>query len=172
MRKPANVRHTRDLDFYIIVLQMRENEIEQYKAFNEIDEWNPELVARGLVARTGVCFTLVDADDRPLVIGGFREISPGVWQSWQVGTDEAWKSHWREVTKASRWLRDKIFESGARRVFDTCLMQRRAAVQWIMRSMGMSLEGVMRQAGNNGEDVGIFAMTRDEWEKGHGQLEQ
>jgi hypothetical protein len=169
MRKPTRVRHTRDLDFYIIVLQLRENEIEQYAAFNDIEEWNPEVVARGFIAGPGIRFTLADEDDLPLVIGGFKEVSSGVWQSWMCGTDEAWKSHWREATKAARWLRDSLFKSGARRVFDTCLMKRTEAIRWITRSMGMSLEGVMKQLGKNGEDVGIFALTRDEWEKSYGQ---
>jgi hypothetical protein len=171
MKIPSGVREFRDIDAYVVCWAMRDNEREQNAAYHG-GEYDHELAAREIIAKGGVRYTLADASDCAVLIGGFTPAGDGRWNSWQAGTCAAWEKHWRAATKASRWLMDEIFQNGARRIVDTPLMCRTAAIEWITRSMGFKLEGVMRQFGANGEDVGLYAITADDYFSRHARREQ
>jgi hypothetical protein len=172
MRQPSGVIEFRDLHAYVVCFEMRVNEQAQNLAFNGLVEYDHEIAARAIISRAGPKYTLCDESGKPVLIGGFNSTSEGCWQSWQTGTDEAWSKHWRSATKASRWLLDELFQHGARRVSDTPLMSRTQAIEWIRRSMGFRLEGIMRQFGANGEDVGLFAITANDYFQSHKRREE
>lgn len=161
IRQPSGVTEFRDIHAYMVCASMRENEVRQLMAFSDGSEFDHEVAARVVINKPGVRFTVVDSSDSPLVVGGYMEVASGVWQSWMIGTDEAWRFHWRQITKASLWLKEKMFEGGARRLQDSCLVEREDACKWI-QAIGFRLEGVWKEFGINGEDVAFYAVTRSQ----------
>ena len=160
MIRPSGVVDFQDFDAYIIAKNMRQDEIVQYLALTGAEEYDPIIAARGFVNMPGVKFTIVDRNREPVAIGGFSEVTAGVWQSWMAGTDAGWESSWRTITKASLWLREKLFESGARRVQTNALASRTRAIEWYERSLELVYEGTWEQFGHGDEDVVCYAMTR------------
>ncbi|WOB24746.1 MULTISPECIES: hypothetical protein [Xanthomonas] len=145
---------------------MRLTEQEQFLAVTGTGHYNPEVGAHWLIniaARSGgFAFTALQDDNTPAAAGGFEPVSPGVWQSWMVGTEDGWAQQWRSLTKAARWTMERVFESGAHRVQTTALVRRREALVWFQRSLGMRPEGVWRAFGANGEDFASFSRLRGE----------
>src|SRR5262249_33098205 len=120
-RPPSCVVPFRNVHALYLCERAREDEIEQYLAITGAKEWNSEVAAAGFIGMPGMRFTLLGADNMPACAGGYHEVSPGVWQSWMVGSCDGWEHSWRSITKASRWLMDGLFEMGARRLQTNCL---------------------------------------------------
>lgn len=49
----------------------------------------------------------------PLVVGGFHLERPGVYRDFLLTTPDAWKTHWRPVTKICKRIMDTMFATGA-----------------------------------------------------------
>lgn len=164
MKQPAEVREFLDWHAYNVAIDMREDEIVQYLALTDATEYDFQVAARGFINMPGVKFSLVAVEEGgPFVycIGGFSEVKKGVWQSWMAGTDWGWQHRWRTITKASLWLREKLFEEGlARRVQTTALASRTQALEWYEKSLHLKPEGIWAEYGSNGEDVACYSMTR------------
>ncbi|WP_052812276.1 hypothetical protein [Xanthomonas campestris] len=163
---PSNIIQCKTAHLVYLAGNMRATEQEQFLAVTGAKQYDPEMGAHWLInvaARSGgFAFTAVLDDNRPAAAGGFEPISPGVWQSWMVGTEEGWAQQWRSITKASRWTAERIFESGAHRVQTTALVGRKEAIVWFQRSLGMHPEGIWRAFGANGEDFASFSRLRGE----------
>lgn len=170
MKPPSGVVRFEDLHAYMICSQMRPDEIKQLLAFSGAKHYDHEVAARGFISNSGAKFTLVDASDTPIIVGGYWPISvPGVWQSWMAGSEEGWKFHWRSITKASRWLMDELFRTGARRLQTNGLADRVQAREWYEKGLGLKYEGTWRGFGANGEDVACYGLTREDY---YGQQQQ
>lgn len=167
IRVPSSVIEFRDWHAYEVCMEMRPDEIVQYMALTGATHYDFEVCARGFINTPGVKFTLADTDDKgrhsPFCIGGFQEVMPGVWQSWMGGTDTGWQRHWREITKASLWLQQELFASGARRLQTNALASRTAATEWYEKALHLKYEGTWAEFGSNGEDVACYAITRRDY---------
>jgi hypothetical protein len=162
-RPPSNLISCKPSHLLYLCDRMRADEREQHEAVVSGIPFDPDAAAVGMMKLlSGVSFTLVDDDSIPLVAGGWNEVFPGVWQSWMVGTEDAWKKHWRSITKGCRWLMDGLFrEAGARRLQTNALASRAQAIEWYERSLGLVHEGTMRGYGINGEDVAMFSRVAE-----------
>jgi hypothetical protein len=158
VKKPDNVVEFRDWHVYNICARMRQDEVEQYEAL--VGKFNEEVAARGFINLPGVRFTLVDDNGIPIIVGGYYEIGTGVWQSWMAGSMEGWSSHWRSITKASRWLMERLFETGARRLQTIALADRTKTREWYERSLKLIHDGTWEGHGNAGETVVTYGLTR------------
>lgn len=156
-RCPAHVVPLRPQDVFYLCERMREDEREQLQAFYDIESDRLPLF---FLNKTGPCYTLVDSAGLPLVCGGWESVGEGVMQSWMVGSDTAWHTHWRSITKASRWLMDALLAAGVRRLQTTALASRTMACQWYERGLGMQPEGIWRQFGRQGQDVACYSRVQ------------
>lgn len=161
-KPPSNLVPCRNAHFLYLCDRMRQDEIEQYVVLTAANGYDPEVAARGFMNTPGHKFTMLGPDGLPLCAGGWQEVYPGVWQSWMVGSMDAWDSHWRSITKACRWFMDGLFEMGARRLQTNALASRTRAIEWYERGLGMSREGTWKKFGVNGEDVACFARIRED----------
>lgn len=162
IRKPVGVVLFLDYHAYHVCGQMRDDEIEQYLAVTGRPEYDWQEAARDFCNSAGVKYTLVDETGEPIMCGGYNQATEGYWHSWMIGTDKGWRLHWRTITKAARWLMQEMIATGARRLETACLTSRVAANKWHAESMGLTLEGVHRKAGRNGEDIAVFAWVEGE----------
>jgi hypothetical protein len=163
-RLPSNCVPVEPDHLVYLCHQMREEEREQYTVMTG-QIYHPGQAARRFINAAGdaprLCsVTVVGADGYPAVAGGYEYVSPGVWQSWMLGTAQGWAGHWRSITKASRWVADRAFDIGAHRLQIQCLTSRRAALTWFDKALGFSPEGVMRGYGPAGQDVALYARLR------------
>jgi len=147
---------------------MRLEEQVQHLAFmadteTERPDYNPRAAAASFLAADGLGAFYCNDQGKPVLCGGWQPTLPGVWSSWMVGTDEAWESYWRDVTKGTRWTMDKLMQGGARRLETCVLASRTAAWEWFERHLGMQREGVRREYTPAGEDVFLYSYTRSDW---------
>lgn len=165
-RPATGLRLVRPLveDVAYLSRRMREDEIEQWLALTGFAEYDPDRAARSIIATMGeVNFCLVDADERAIVVGGYDEIRPKVWQTWMVGTKEGWERHWRSITKAARRTMDSLLDSGrAHRVQTYALASRTAAHEWYRRGLGMTYEGTHRRHFASGADAVCYAKVLED----------
>lgn len=143
--------------------RMRPDEIEQYVALSGAEEFDPDVAALGWCNTPGAKFTLVDSQGVPIIAGGYiPHPIEGVFDSWMVGTMDGWEKHWREITKASRWLADSLLEAGARRLQTMCLASREQTMEWYIRSLRMEPDGLVKKLGRGGEDAMRFVRMEEE----------
>lgn len=160
-KPPSNMVECKNVHLTYLCERMRPDEIEQYLSITGAKTFNAEVVSRGFMNIPGHKFTVLGKDGLPVAAGGYEEVAPGVWQSWMVGSCEGWATHWRSITKATRWLMDGLMEMGARRLQTTALASRTKAIEWYVKSLGLSYEGTWRKFGKNGEDVACFARVAE-----------
>ena len=153
-RCPSNLVPMRPQDVFYLCERMRADEQEQMRAFFDLDAEQTPLF---FLNKTGPRYTLIGDDGMPLACGGWEPVSDGVMQSWMIGCDEAWTTHWRSLTKASRWLMDALLSHGIRRLQTNALASRTGACEWYERGLGMKPEGIWRQYGRQGQDVAAFS---------------
>lgn len=158
-KPPANVVAPRNWHFQYLADHLRPDEIEHWLAISGAASFDPDVAALAYMNTPGLKFTLLGRDGMPVVAGGFHEVEPGVWQGWMVGTLAGWHSHWRMITKASRWLMGQLFALGAQRLCVNTIASRTAATCWYARALGLRLEGTLAGAGHRGEDFVYYART-------------
>lgn len=135
MRKaPSNLVHCDPWHIAYLAELARPDEIAQFQALGESGS-----LADYCNSRQGPKFTVL-ANGMPIAAGGYFLVDDRVWQSWQIGTLDGWKSHWRSITKASRWLIDAMLHVGARRLETYVLPTRKAACEWYVRSLHLVKE--------------------------------
>lgn len=147
-------------DVAYVARQMRGDEVAQFLALTGAETYDPNICAMALLAIRGPRFTLVGSDDLPFCVGGFEEISPGVFQPWMAGTMDGWEKHWRFITKTSRRCMDQLFEQGARRIQTIALASRKDAHEWYARGLRQQFEGLHRAWFADGQDAVCYARVR------------
>ncbi len=149
-----------------LVQRMREDERAQFVALCGLEAFDEDAAVRWFIeaaSQSGLyAITALNADNTPAAAGGFQPAGVGVHQAWMVGTTEGWATQWRSFTKATRWLIDRVFESGTHRVQTSAITSREPAIEWFERSLGFQPEGVWRHYGIRGEDVAHFSRLRGE----------
>lgn len=165
-RLPSNVIPCRPVHLVALAECMRETEQAQLLAVMGTPSYNPDTAAHWLVntwaQSAPFALTVVGNDGMPAAAGGFHPVAPGVWQSWMVGSEQGWAEQWRSMTKATRWLIDRLLETQAHRVQTSAITSREKAIEWFERSLGMRPEGVSRGYGLRGEDIAYFSRLRGE----------
>lgn len=158
-RCPANVVPLRPQDVFYLCERMRPDEREQMEAFFDLE---PDAIPLFFLNKGGPKYTLVDERGLPLVCGGWESVGEGVMQSWMVGCPEAWDTHWRSITKASRWIMDALLSHGIWRLQTTALASRTDALEWYERGLKMQPEGIWRRFGRQGQDVACYARVAED----------
>lgn len=158
MRLPSGTVPCSLLHLHYICANMLPEDITQYVAFNGLDDYQSDQAACYFHGLAGPRLTLLGKDGMPAASGGYYEVFPGVWQSWMIGTVDGWKSSWRDLTKACRWLMAHMFEQcGARRLQTCVLASRTMTIRWYCKSLKMRPQGVWEGYGRNGESMAHFA---------------
>lgn len=149
------------LDLLKLANKARPDEVEQYEAiFGK--PWQVDEIAAWHYARTGIKFSLLDEGGEPIAAGGYDQVSPGVWHDWLLGTPENWASHWRSITKASRFVMDQLFADGAVRLQTAALESRALACHWYVKGLKMQYVGTVPGYAANGENVVLYERLRPE----------
>jgi len=146
-------------DFAYIAGRMRPDEQAQFVAFTGADHYQPNVAARSYVMAGGLAYVLVDRGNRPVAVGWFDELRPGVWETTGIGTLDGWAKHWRAITKESRKRMQALFDDGAHRIQIISLATRTDAHRWYERGLGMKNEGTLRGYCADGSDAVIHAIT-------------
>lgn len=102
---------------------------------------------------------VIVAENEPIVVGGFTQIRPGVWQDWMFSTPEAWTLHWRPVTRIARRVMDGMLRTEAHRLQCVSLASRHQAHKWY-RPLGYEAEGTLLGYGVHGEHAIMFSRLR------------
>lgn len=146
-----------DEHIYAVARQLHVDEIAGVTAISGVD-YDGVRYARQLCLIPRFRFTLLDESGRPVAIGGFRELGPGIFQLWGGCTQDGWSRYWRSITKSLRWLANELLQTEARRIEVLAIASREPFVRWCLRSLGMEHEGVFRCRAANGEDVVSLAI--------------
>ena len=142
--------------------RMRKDEIAQFLAVHGLSHYDPEQAARTFLATPGESYVMLDASNMPVLMGGFLPIRPGVFEGWQVGTDEHWAKHWRQICKVSRRMIDGFFMRDDVHRVQVCAVASResSTFMWYERGLGLQREALIRRYCGNGEDAIMFARTK------------
>jgi hypothetical protein len=112
----------------------------------------------------GPKWTNTDAAGKTLMVGGLIPQREGVYQSWFLATNHAWKNHAKELTVEAIELKEIIFRDGAHRVETVCLASRSAALVWYQK-VGLTFESTMKSYCTDGSDAVMYVDTRPQWRK-------
>jgi hypothetical protein len=149
-------------DLIVLCAQMRPDEIEQWEALMDPDcfradgSFDFEKAAVLLYSLPGLKFSLF-AGDKLLVSGGYFDQGNGVYKSWMVGTMDHWRTHWRSITEATKFVMDCMLQDGIRRLETYALASRELTGHWYVRGLGMEHEGILRGYGYQGQNVAVYS---------------
>jgi len=147
-------------DTVMLARDMRADEKDQFCAVMGLTEYDADLAARVFIGFTGPSYCLVDGDGTPLVIAGFEQVRPKVWQAWMAGTPNAWRTQWKRITRECKRIGDALLASGdANRLQILALPERTAAHRWY-EALGYRLEGRREQFFADGRDAVCYVKTR------------
>lgn len=169
--EPVSTGHASDLmttviqpnlmDLMILCNKPRRDDVEQYIELTG-EEWDVDKVATDLYTRTGFKFVLLDNNAAPIVGMGMDPVIPGVWQTWMVGSYEAWAKHWKAITKDCRKIINTLIqEEGVRRIQTMALASRVDTCKWYEKALRMELESVAKGFGITGQDVACYVRLRE-----------
>lgn len=133
-------------------------DVVEHSAFQWDGQYNSSALTEQLVRNVGPAHVFRGGDGVPYAISGCSIVLPGVYRSWMVRTGE-WSRHLLEVTRICRFVSTALLESKVARRVECRTPLTETAHKW-NTMLGLNLEGVMRYAGANGEDIALFAKTR------------
>lgn len=142
-------------DYVYVANRLPQDQQRQWEALSG-ETFDPDRMALSLAARLGPKWCLLDRTGMPLAIGGYDMVREGVWHDWLIGTEDAWRLHWRSITKHCRRIMDMMLESEAHRLQTVALADRVMAHKWF-EALGMRCEGTLRGYGYAGEDCVMYA---------------
>lgn len=157
MRKKWRLEAPTLHDLLYLTANMRQDEVEQWRALVDPEPFNFEKAAARMYAMPGVKFSLIGPGDTLLCAGGYFDMGNGVMRSWMAGTDWAWRDHWRSITEAVNFIMECLLEDGYRRLETYSLASRTLTHKWYERGLKQAPEGVLKNYGFGGESVQIHA---------------
>lgn len=144
-----------------VCYDLPEEEKVQYRALIG-QGYDAEGMAATLLLIPGPKWGIANADDTPIVVGGYTQERPGVWRSWMLAREVAWAEYGEEVTNIVQGVMEMMFaDFKAHRLETLCMADRVKARRWYERHLGLQCEGVLRAAGVAKEDVAVYAKVRD-----------
>lgn len=156
-----SVRPACSIDVIALAHRIRPDEMEQMCALRGWDGYDAEASARWIIGSlNGESWALIGRDGLAFAVGGLDPVRPGVFECWGIATMDAWRDHWRLITKQSRRVVHGALHRGAHRVETVALMTRTGAHEWYERGLKMSSEGVRTAYFANGADGVGYAITR------------
>lgn len=146
------------IDVLLVCRDLREDEWDQIvKMGGERDDDSVAAWARNV---RGPKWAYHDDHGKALLVGGFIPHREGVYASWFLATDYAWKNHARELTMEAIERKAFMFGSGAHRVETVCLASREAAHTWY-KKVGSLYESTLKGYCIDGSDAMLFVETRE-----------
>ena len=143
------------LELVFICSQLSDSERDQFTALG-FGEFDSEALASMLYAKSGPKL-LLKVDGVPVACGGYDSVSPGVMQSWMVGTEQGWAKYGRAITRETRrFMRVLMGVEGIHRLQTMCLADRAEARRWY-EAIGLSYEATMRGFARDGRDCALYA---------------
>ncbi|HET9679404.1 MAG TPA: hypothetical protein VFP95_02450 [Gammaproteobacteria bacterium] len=118
--------------------------------------YDADAFARSLAAKHGPSYVLYE-NDVPYCAAGFSLIAPGVANAWLIMTE----AHKRHRLAIARHVRQglKGMLTTVHRVQTQCIISDSCACLW-HRVIGMTQDCVLKGYGANGEDFGLYSITR------------
>lgn len=156
-RHQLNLLHT-----MTVCLDLREDEWDQVVKMG--GQRSTDAVAVWANSVSGPKWAYTDDTQKTLMVGGFIPQRTGVFMSWFLATDYAWKNHARELTLEAIERKEFMFAAGAHRVETVCLASRSAAHAWYQK-VGSIFESTMKSYCIDGSDAMLFVDTREPWRK-------
>ena len=146
-------------DLVILSHSMRPDEKAQWCAVTGAAEYDADAAARMLAGLTGISYCLVGADGTPQVAAGFEQVRPKVWQAWMAGTLDAWRDHWKLLTRECKRRGDELLASGAaNRLQILAMPEREAAHRWY-EALGYHFEVQHARYFADGSDAVCYVRT-------------
>lgn len=150
------------IDTLMVCRDLREDEWEQIQKVGGYR--NDDFIATWAANANGPKWGYTDDSGRTLLVGGFIPLRTGVFGSWFLATDYAWKNHARELTIEAIERKEFMFQSGAHRIETVCLASREAAHVWY-KKVGSLYESTLKGYCVDGSDAMMFAETREPMRK-------
>lgn len=104
--------------------------------------------------------TLLLGDEPVMIFGSLMD--EGVGLIWAV-TSPLIARFSLLVTRLGRVHIQSLFDAGAHRVEAYCHKNNTRSLGWLTRSLGMSVEGLMRRSGSNAQDRYLLSALPDDW---------
>jgi hypothetical protein len=116
---------------------------------------DPATWAAGIAAQRGWHYAILDAQSRPVAMGGGILVWPGVAQTWLVAADEL-PRHAVDLVRAARLMHAELGAAGVHR-FQTFCLRGYATGRRFLERIGYRHEGTSVAMGKNREDFDIMA---------------
>ena len=155
-RVPAEAHH-----FAAVAIAMREDERDQWKAWQDRAEYNPSACYYDMVAQGEAAWALVNERGIAFYVGGFSNLRPGVWQTWAAGTQAGWDAHWKAITRHSRRAILQVLASGRAHRIEICSLASRVEAGRWYASLGLRPEGCHARYFADGRDAVCYAITKE-----------
>lgn len=146
------------VDILMICRDLREDEWDQIMRMG--GEKNDDSLATWAYNCAGPKWAYTDDADKVLWAGGFLPHRSGVYSSWFLATDYAWKNHAGDLTREAIRLKGVMFNNGAHRIETVCLSSREKAHAWY-KKVGSFYESTMKHYCVDGSDAMLFVDTRE-----------
>lgn len=146
-------------DLVMVACAMREDEKDQWCAVTGASEYDPDAAARSFADQHGPSYCLLDGDGTPVLVAGFAQVRPWVWQAWMAGSLDAWEKHWRLITRECKRIGDALLATDAHRLQILALPERTAAHRWY-EALGYRYEARLAQFFADGRDAVCYVKTR------------
>lgn len=150
--------HLRELSLENLLVIARDIEVDEMHLWERMDgvAFGPQSIAMRLYNQRPEGWIIHNGDE-PLAAAGFTQMRPGVYRTWMLAREKAWRDHAYGVTII---VRDAISlalsEKLAHRVETITLADRKRAIAWYPK-IGLTYEATHRKYGINGEDAVIYA---------------
>lgn len=148
------------LDVLGVCLTLPQEERDVYRVMSGQD-FDPDAVAADLWNSGGPRWCMADEQGRPVVVGGFNRMRPGVFRSWFLATAEAWSQHGAEVTRITQEvIRGMLAQGEAHRLETVTLASKSRTRRWYDR-VGLQFESTLKGFGAGGEAAVMYVALRD-----------
>jgi hypothetical protein len=153
---PLRFTHAKNWHIQYLAERLRPDEMAEYAAFFDGEDFDADLVARGFMNLPGDKFCVFGQDGQPAVVGGGYKVRGGVYKLWMIGSTLGWSTEWKAITRAAAWFVGHLSKVATR--IEVCTTaDRTRACQWYERALGMHREATLMRAGSRGENLVIYA---------------
>ncbi|MBP8233985.1 MAG: hypothetical protein KAY22_16935 [Rhizorhabdus sp.] len=122
--------------------------------------YDPAALAVRLIQNPGISFAGRDDMGEVQAAGGFQSLRPGVWRTWFMATEDAWRHHGAAVTEITAGVIARMLaEDLAHRIETVTLADAKVARRWYER-IGLSYESTLRGYVNVDTDAVMYAAVK------------
>lgn len=148
-------------DLIMVLCALPEEERKQFEAFLG-GPYSVDWLTVQYMQAAGPKWTFVNEKDPDLalVVGGFIPQRAGVYKSWFLATEAAWRDHGKAVTAMAAERLQYMLANGAHRIETVCLSSRKLAQRWY-KTIGLRFEATHEKYGAGGEDAALYVITRE-----------